>query len=87
MTNANTNTEVNDFVTNTAQTRPAFDLSKDATFGNRCLQYDADNKCTMWSASADQIDTTYPDCTKVIIPTYDDQPTYETCTGTDMIEM
>lgn len=86
MTNANTNTEVNDFVTNTARTRPAFDLSKDATFGSRCLQYDADNKCTMWSASADQIDTTYPDCTKVIIPTYDDQPTYETCTGTDMIE-
>jgi conjugal transfer mating pair stabilization protein TraN len=86
MANTNTSTEVNDFVTNTAQTRQAFDLSKDTTFGNRCLQYDADRKCTMWSASSDLIDTAYPDCTKVIIPQYDAPPMYETCTGTDMIE-
>jgi hypothetical protein len=40
----------------------------------------------MWSTSSDLIDAAYPDCTKVIIPQYDDPPSFETCTGTDMIE-
>ena len=86
MAHADTGTDVNNFVVNTSQTRQQLDMSRDTTFGNRCLQYDINNNCTMWSTSADLIGATYPDCTEVNIPQYDDPPRYETCTMTDAID-
>ena len=73
--------EVGEFLTNSYEQRPKYDLSEDSDFGNKCLEGGEDGRCLRWSGSKDLLTNTYPDCQKVIIPQYGE--TYEqTCTGT-----
>lgn len=78
--------EAGTFVNESYDTRPRYELAQDAVFGNDCLQTDAEGKCTMWSGSADIISNTFTDCEKVLIPTYDDPPSQEVCTGTNTVQ-
>jgi len=68
-------------VRNAYDQRQKFNLSDDATFGNKCLALGADGKCQQWSLSKDLITNTYPDCEKVVIPEYETSET-KTCTET-----
>lgn len=73
--------DAGDFVNDSYDTRPKYELTNDNVFGNKCLQTDTEGNCTMWSASADLISSTYKDCEKVVIPEYDDPPTQQTCSA------
>lgn len=73
------------FLNESYEQRQKFDLSRDPTFGNQCLQRDSQNRCAMWSSSGDQITKTYPDCEKVVIPRYE-EVVERTCTGTSRVE-
>ena len=68
-------------VRNAYDQRQKFNLSDDATFGNKCLALGADGKCQQWSLSKDLITNTYPDCEKVVIPERETSET-KTCTET-----
>ncbi len=78
--------EAGNFVENSYNMRPKYDLTQDSVFGSKCLQTDADGKCTMWSASADLISNTFTDCEKVLIPSYDDPAVQEVCTATNTVQ-
>ncbi len=73
--------EAGEFVTDSYEQRPKFDLSEDSDFGNKCLERGADGRCLRWSGSKDLLVNTYPDCQKVIIPQYG-ETSEQTCTGT-----
>lgn len=69
MGSASMDPKVDAFVNQVYENRQEFDLSQDVTFGSKCLEKDADGKCTRWSAAKDLITNTYKDCEKVMIPT------------------
>ncbi len=57
---------------------------QDPSFGNRCLQKDANGKCVMWSMSDEILYGNFPDCQKVIKPRYSGAPDYRTCSSCAM---
>ena len=84
MASADINTsDAGSFVNESYEHRQKFDLSADPTFGNKCLEKDADGKCIRYSASSDVVTNTYADCQKIVTPQYGDPPTEQTCTGTN----
>lgn len=79
------NNEIYSFIKNSSDTRTHYDLSRDPTFGNKCLQTDpSTGQCSMWSTGQQDIVTgTYTDCTKVIVPSNPGSTyTEQTCSGT-----
>jgi hypothetical protein len=77
--------DASQFVSDSYTKRPKFDLSKDPTFGNTCLQKDSQGKCVAWSGSKDLVTSAYPNCQKVVIPEYEFPPYRVTCTGTNTL--
>lgn len=73
--------EVRSFMRESDQRRPRYNLEYDPVFGNRCLGYDSEGRCTAWSLSKDLLTQSYPDCERVLIPEYE-TATFEKCTGT-----
>lgn len=79
---SSSSSDIGDFVNSSSQSREKFTLGEDPTFGNKCLETDADGKCVKWSTSQDLIKESYPDCETVQVPIYDAPPTEAQCTGT-----
>lgn len=76
-------TDIAQFVTETKDSRATVDMTEDSTFGYKCQERDTSGKCLRWSSTEDILHNIYKDCETIIVPVYDDPPTYKTCTGTN----
>jgi len=75
------NTESRQYVLDTESTRTKVNLENDTTFTYKCQEKDAAGKCIRWSSSKEIMASAYKDCEETIIPTYDEPPRFEMCTG------
>ena len=75
------NSDARKFVLDAEAARVKVNLENDTVFGYKCQEKDAAGKCIRWSSSKEIIASAYKDCEETIIPTYDEPPRMEVCTG------